>query len=69
SVPQAAKPTLEINPEHVLVKRLAEEQDEARASDLAQVLYDQALLAEGGKLDDPASFVKRINKLLLELSV
>ncbi|EEG09294.1 molecular chaperone HtpG [Pseudogulbenkiania ferrooxidans] len=69
SVPQAAKPTLEINPEHVLVKRLAEEQDEGRASDLAQVLYDQALLAEGGKLDDPASFVKRINKLLLELSV
>ncbi|MBI3146673.1 MAG: molecular chaperone HtpG [Pseudogulbenkiania sp.] len=68
SVPQAAKPTLEINPEHVLLKRLAEEQDEARASDLAQVLYDQALLAEGGKLDDPASFVKRINKLLLELS-
>ncbi|WP_024301571.1 molecular chaperone HtpG [Pseudogulbenkiania sp. MAI-1] len=68
NVPQAAKPTLEINPEHVLVKRLAEEQDEARASDLAQVLYDQALLAEGGKLEDPASFVKRINKLLLELS-
>jgi molecular chaperone HtpG len=62
------KPVLEINPEHVLVKRLADEQDESRASDLAQVLYDQALLAEGGKLDDPASFVKRINRLMLELS-
>ena len=39
-----------------------------RADDLAQVLYDQALLAEGGKLEDPAAFVKRINKLMLELS-
>ncbi len=65
---EGSKPTLEINPEHVLVKRLADEQDEERASDLAQVLYDQALLAEGGKLDDPASFVKRINRLMLELS-
>ncbi|OQS39245.1 molecular chaperone HtpG [Chromobacterium haemolyticum] len=65
---EASKPTLEINPEHVLVKRLAEEADEARAGDLAQVLYDQALLAEGGKLEDPAAFVKRINKLMLELS-
>ena len=52
-----------------LVKRLAEESDAGRAADLAQVLYDQALLAEGGKLEDPATFVKRINKLLLELSV
>lgn len=65
---EASKPTLEINPEHVLVKRLAEESDAGRAADLAQVLYDQALLAEGGKLEDPATFVKRINKLLLELS-
>jgi molecular chaperone HtpG len=62
------KPILEINPEHVLVKRLSDEQDESRAADLAHVLYDQALLAEGGKLDDPASFVKRINRLMLELS-
>jgi len=62
------KPILEINPEHVLLKRLAEEQDESRAADLAYVLYDQALLAEGGKLDDPATFVKRINRLMLELS-
>ncbi|MBV8048316.1 MAG: molecular chaperone HtpG, partial [Paludibacterium sp.] len=62
------KPVLEINPDHVLVQRLSAEQDETRAGDLAQVLYDQALLAEGGKLDDPASFVKRINRLMLELS-
>ncbi|ERE06897.1 molecular chaperone HtpG [Pseudogulbenkiania ferrooxidans] len=65
---EGSKPTLEINPEHVLVKKLAGEADEARAADLAQVLYDQALLAEGGKLEDPASFVKRINRLMLELS-
>lgn len=67
-VPEGAKPTLEINPEHVLVKRLAAESDEGRREDLAHVLYDQALLAEGGKLEDPAAFVKRINKLMLELS-
>ncbi|WP_028535568.1 molecular chaperone HtpG [Paludibacterium yongneupense] len=65
----AVKPTLEINPGHLLVKRLADEQDENRATALAQVLFDQALLAEGGKLDDPATFVKRINALMLELSV
>lgn len=67
-VPEGAKPTLEINPEHVLVKRLASESDDNRREDLANVLYDQALLAEGGKLEDPAAFVKRINKLMLELS-
>ncbi|MEQ6291661.1 molecular chaperone HtpG [Vogesella sp. GCM10023246] len=67
-VPEGAKPTLEINPEHVLVKRLATENNDARREDLAHVLYDQALLAEGGKLEDPAAFVKRINKLMLELS-
>ena len=64
----AVKPILEINPEHVLLKRLSQEQDESRAADLAHVLYDQALLAEGGKLDDPATFVKRINRLMLELT-
>jgi molecular chaperone HtpG len=65
----AVKPTLEINPAHLLLKRLADEQDESRATALAQVLFDQALLAEGGKLDDPATFVKRINALMLELSI
>lgn len=58
---------LEINPEHVLVRRLALEGDELRADDLALILYEQALLAEGGKLEDPVAFVKRINKLMLEL--
>ena len=67
NVPEV-RPILEINPEHVLVQRLDQEQDEQRAADLAHVLYDQALLAEGGKLEDPVSFVKRINRLMLELS-
>lgn len=66
---QSVKPILEINPEHMLLKRLADEQDEERAADISYVLYDQALLAEGGKLDDPATFVKRINRLMLELAV
>ena len=58
------KPILEINPNHKLIKRLAAESAEALFSDLALVLFDQALLAEGGTLDDPASFVKRMNSLI-----
>lgn len=60
-----SKPTLEINPRHGLVERLKAEKDEARFNDLAHVLFDQALLAEGGQLNDPASFVKRMNNLLI----
>ncbi len=56
------KPVLEINPDHALVRRVA--QDDARAEDLARVVFDQALLAEGGQLDDPAAYVRRINALL-----
>ena len=59
-----SKPILEINPTHKLVKRLEDETTEAVFSDLAFVLFDQALLAEGGALDDPASFVKRMNSLI-----
>ncbi len=58
------KPILEINPTHKLVKRLESEAAEALFGDLAHVLFDQALLAEGGTLDDPASFVKRMNSLI-----
>jgi molecular chaperone HtpG len=59
------KPILEINVEHALVKRLAP--DDAQFDDWAGLLFDQALLAEGGQLDDPAGFVKRSNRLMLEL--
>ena len=58
----ATLPVLEINPDHALVKRLA---DTPRFDDYAQVLFDQALLAEGGHLEDPAAYVKRVNELLL----
>ncbi|ADE10947.1 molecular chaperone HtpG [Sideroxydans lithotrophicus] len=59
------QPILEINPGHPVVSRLQKE--EAHFDDWAAVLFDQALLAEGGQLDDPASFVKRINQLMLEM--
>ncbi len=62
------KPTIELNPEHPLVKKLDQEPDEDRFADLAKVLFDQASLAEGGSLNDPAAYVQRLNKLLLELS-
>ena len=61
------KPILEVNAKHVLVRRLAEASDEARATDLAEVLLAQAQLAEGEALDDPAAYVSRINRLLAEL--
>jgi molecular chaperone HtpG len=61
------KPILEVNAQHVLVRRFAEEADEARAADLAEVLLAQAQLAEGEALDDPAAYVARINRLLAEL--
>ncbi|NQE48336.1 molecular chaperone HtpG [Herbaspirillum rubrisubalbicans] len=61
-----SKPTLEINPDHPLVQRLKYE--EARFDDWSHILYDQALLAEGGALADPASFVKRLNDMLLAMA-
>ncbi|MBI1283519.1 MAG: molecular chaperone HtpG [Thiobacillus sp.] len=61
------KPTLEINPSHALVTRLDSESDEDRFKDWANLLFEQALLAEGGQLDDPASFVRRLNGLLAML--
>ncbi len=62
------KPILEINPAHPLLQMLDTEQDEARFGDLAHIIFDQACLAEGGQLEDPASYVQRLNSLLLELS-
>jgi molecular chaperone HtpG len=62
------KPILELNPEHSLVQKLDKESDEDRFSDLVEILFDQSTLAEGGQLEDPAAYVHRLNKLLLELS-
>ena len=62
AVPES-KPTLEINPEHPLVKKL---ESSAQFDDLANVIFDQAVIAEGGLPEDPAAYVKRINSLLLK---
>ena len=59
---------LEINPEHPIVTRLKDEADEARFKDWSHILFDQAMLAEGGHLDDPAGFVKRLNELMLAMA-
>ncbi|MBT3505594.1 MAG: molecular chaperone HtpG [Piscirickettsiaceae bacterium] len=62
------KPIFEINPEHPMVVRLKDESDDARFGDWSSILFDQALLAEGGQLEDPASYVKRLNTLLLSVA-
>lgn len=62
------KPILELNPEHPLVQRLRAEEGGQRFDDWTHILFEQALLAEGGQLEDPASFVGRLNQLLLDLS-
>jgi len=63
----ATKPVFEINPEHFLIKKLDQEADDDRFSELTDVLFDQAKLAQGENLSDPATYVTRINKLLSEL--
>ena len=63
----AAIPSLELNPEHALVRRLDAESDPARFERLAVLLFEQAVLAEGRQLDDPAAFVARLNELLTDL--
>ncbi len=68
---QAAPETkyiFEVNPEHALIKRVADEADEAVFKEWVDVLFEQATLAERGSLKDPASFVARLNKLLLKVS-
>ena len=60
-----SKPTLEINPQHALLKRVEAETDEAKAKDLATLLLEQAEIAAGAQLPDPAAFVQRMNRVLL----
>lgn len=66
-VPES-KPVFEINPAHNLVEKLDAEADEQRFEDLSMILFDQAALAAGDSLKDPAAYVQRLNKLLVELS-
>ncbi|MGB5492020.1 MAG: molecular chaperone HtpG [Woeseiaceae bacterium] len=63
----ASKPILEINVEHPLVNRLSMEADQGRFDDLSNIVMDHALLAEGSQLDNPAQYVQRMNKLLLDI--
>ncbi len=62
------KPILEVNPDHPLVVHLKEEQDEDKFSDWSHLLFEQALVSEGGHLEDPSVFVKRMNAILVDLS-
>ncbi len=62
------KPVLEINPSHALIKRMENEEVEDRFEDWAKILFDQAILAEGGQLEDPASFVNRLNQMINEIA-
>lgn len=61
-------PILEVNATHPVVEKMDQEQDEDRFADMSKILFDQAMLAEGGQLEDPAAFVHRLNKLMLALS-
>ncbi|MBT4964448.1 MAG: molecular chaperone HtpG [Francisellaceae bacterium] len=61
-----SKPVLELNPEHPLVQKLSNEIREDKFADLSWILFDQAVLAEGGQINEPAAFVKRFNDLILE---
>ena len=64
----AARPILEINPDHPMVARFAAETEASRQQDWANLIFDQALLSEGGRLEDPASFVRRMNELIVTLA-
>jgi len=66
--PPSLQPVMEINPHHPIVEIVKAEANEERFSKWSQILFEQALLAEGGQLDDPAGFVKRLNELLLALT-
>ncbi len=66
-VPES-KPIMEINTDHALITKLDQEPDEDRFGDLVHIIFDQASLAAGGKLDDPAAYVKRLNKLLVDMA-
>jgi molecular chaperone HtpG len=62
------KPILEINPDHPIVKKLGSEKSKKKFADWSDILFDQALLAEGGQLEDPASFVAKLNSMLVTIA-
>ncbi len=64
----SSKPILEINTDHPIVKRMEQEKSDAKFNDWSDILFDQALLAEGGHLEDPASFVHKLNEMLVTIA-
>jgi molecular chaperone HtpG len=64
----SSKPVLEINPDHPIVKKLDAEKSKTKFADWSDILFDQALLAEGGQLDDPAGFVSKLNQMLVTIA-
>jgi molecular chaperone HtpG len=64
----ASKPVLEINPTHPMIERMNNQIDEDRFADWTSLLFDQAILAEGGQLEDPAGFVSRLNELMFDMA-
>ncbi|MDH3387222.1 MAG: molecular chaperone HtpG, partial [Gammaproteobacteria bacterium] len=64
----SSKPILEINPDHPIVKKLDGEKSKKKFADWSSILFDQALLAEGGQLEDPASFVAKLNQMLVSIA-
>jgi molecular chaperone HtpG len=65
----SSKPIMEVNPQHAIIKRMNSETHEGKFQDWALILLDQALLSEGGHLDDPAAFVQRVNEMLVSMSL
>ena len=63
-----SKPILEINTDHPIVKRLDQEKAEDKFQDWSEILFDQAILAEGGQLEDPAGFVNKLNNMLVSIA-
>ena len=64
----SSRPILEINPDHPIVKQMDGEKSKKKFDDWSAILFDQALLAEGGQLDDPAGFVAKLNKMLVTIA-
>ena len=64
----SSKPILEINPDHPIVKKLESEKSKKKFADWSSILFDQAMLAEGGQLEDPAGFVARLNDMLVTIA-
>ena len=63
-----SKPILEINPDHQIIKKISSEKDDDLFSDWSHILFDQALLSEGGQLADPVNFIKKLNSMIVSMS-